>query len=350
MLFESLLLDMINIKEIINNFLSDFSSKQKDVLEKRFGLNGEKQTLAAIGKKYNLTRERVRQIEEFSLETIREKKIVESADKFFKIAINQLKKYGGVRKEDDFLSDLRAALKDDSISNAQLKFVFEINKIPKYHPSDKNFYSFWYIDDEVLKKSSNFINKLSKILAGKKDDVLSRKKFGEIFKESTKEHKLDENSAFNLISISKKFGKNPFGDFGLTDWDEIDPKTIGAKTYLILQKHGKPMHFRDIAERINELKLNKRKALPQTVHNELIRDPRFVLVGRGMYGLKESGLMPGTAKDVIARILLEKGPLRSKDIINLVLQERFLKENTILLNLQNRKSFKKLPDGKYNIA
>ena len=109
------------------------------------------------------------------------------------------------------------------------------------------------------------------------------------------------------------------------------------------------MHFKEIAKKINELKLNKRRALYQTIHNELIKDPRFVLVGRGMYGLSEFGLKPGIAKDVIARVLKTKGPLYKEEVVDLVKQERFLKDNTILLNLQSKKYFKRLADGRYHI-
>ena len=145
----------------------------------------------------------------------------------------------------------------------------------------------------------------------------------------------------NYLSVSRKFGINPFGDLGLSHWEEITPKTVRGKTYLILKKHGKPLHFKDIAEAINKINAGKRPALPQTVHNELIKDARFVLVGRGIYGLAEHGFKSGVAQEVIYRTLKEKGPLHLKDIIDEVLKQRMLKENTIVLNLQNKKYFKK---------
>ena len=87
----------------------------------------------------------------------------------------------------------------------------------------------------------------------------------------------------------------------------------------------------------------------QTVHNELIKDPRFVLVGRGMYSLKEFGVMPGTAREVMARLLKDNGPLTPDDLMKLVLSERLLKKNTVLINLRNRKHFKRLEDGRYTV-
>jgi DNA-directed RNA polymerase delta subunit len=55
--------------------------------------------------------------------------------------------------------------------------------------------------------------------------------------------------------------------------------------YLSLREHKKPLYFKDIVSEIYN-KFDK-KVNPATCHNELIRDKRFILVGRGIYGLKE---------------------------------------------------------------
>lgn len=339
-----------NFAGAIKNLVSILSPRQKDVIEQRFGLNGEKRTLAAIGKKYNLTRERVRQLESASLKMIaKEFEKNPFINKVLSTCLGYLENKGGVIKEDYFLKEIKFLLKEDNINANQLRFIFEVFGRPKYSRDDKNFYSFWYIDKKSLNSAVDFIEKLEKFIKNKKEEIITHKKFDELFFQIVKPNNLQDFIALNYISISKKFGANSFGDFGLARWEEITPKTARAKTYLILKKHGKPLHFKEIAKRINEFKFNKRKVIHQTIHNELIKDPRFVLVGRGMYGLAESGLKPGIVKDVIARILKNKGPLYKEEIVDLVKQERFLKDNTILLNLQNKSHFKKLPNGRYHI-
>ncbi|MEE8131568.1 MAG: winged helix-turn-helix domain-containing protein, partial [Candidatus Paceibacterota bacterium] len=196
----------------------------------------------------------------------------------------------------------------------------------------------------------DFINKLTKFFSNKKEDLITHKKFDELFAKAIKPHALQDAIALNYISVSKKFDTNSYGDFGLSHWEEIRPKTMRAKAYLVIRKHQKPMHFKKIAESINKAGFDKRMALPQTVHNELIKDTRFILVGRGIYGLKEFGLMPGTAREVIARLIKTKGPLSSSEVVNLTLEQRVLKKGTILLNLQNKKNFKRLPNGRYHLA
>jgi hypothetical protein len=97
-------------------------------------------------------------------------------------------------------------------------------------------------------------------------------------------------------------------------------------------------------------KLFGKKAHVATTHNELIKDPRFVLVGRGLYALAEWGYMSGVVKDVIRKVLENNGPLTREQVIAKVLKERYVKENTIIVNLQNPKFFKKNKEGQYSIA
>ena len=120
--------------------------------------------------------------------------------------------------------------------------------------------------------------------------------------------------------------------------------------YLVLKKSGKPMHFTEIAKAINDTKFDEKIAYPATVHNELILDKRFVLVGRGVYALREWGYQPGVVAEVVARVLADKGPLTKEDIISEVLKQRLVKPETVALTLANRKRFNRLPDGSYAVV
>jgi hypothetical protein len=108
------------------------------------------------------------------------------------------------------------------------------------------------------------------------------------------------------------------------------------------------MHFREVATTINEL--FSHKAHIATTHNELIKDARFVLVGRGLYALSEWGYTAGVVKEVLKEILEAEGPLSREEIIDKVRKERYVKDNTILVNLQDGNLFKKLANGTYTIA
>ena len=147
----------------------------------------------------------------------------------------------------------------------------------------------------------------------------------------------------SCLDVSKKIQKNSEGVFGLKDWPEINPRGVKDRAYLLFKKTQEPLHFTRVAHMLEG-------SLVQTVHNELIRDPRFVLVGRGTYALKEWGYEPGQVKEVIAKILQAgKKPLTKEEILNQVLKQRMVKENTVFLNLNNKKYFSRTKQGKYQI-
>ena len=160
--------------------------------------------------------------------------------------------------------------------------------------------------------------------------------------------KLPREHAANYVKLSKRFVKSPFNDTGLADWSEVNPKTARDWAYLVLKRADRPMHFSEIAKLVGNHRKQKYTNL-QTVHNELIKDNRFVLVGRGLYGLREAGLIPGTAREIIAHVLKKEGPLHSREVVNRVREQRVLKEGTILINLQNKKYFECLSDGRYSV-
>ncbi|PIU98354.1 hypothetical protein COS61_01855 [Candidatus Wolfebacteria bacterium CG03_land_8_20_14_0_80_40_12] len=336
----------------IDNLISGLKPRQQEVLANRFGLkSGEKKTLASIGEKYDLTRERIRQIEEGALKTVQNNLLVEkkeAIEEILKSISGHLGNFGGLRKEDLFLFEIKHFLKDEKLHHWHLKFLSEVAGSPIYYPTDHNFHAFWYLDAKHIQFADQFVLRFENLIADKKEEIVSGR-FYDYFIEATKNSRLPHSIGLNYLSVSKKFGVNPFGDLGLSRWEEITPKTTRSKIYLILKKHSAPLHFKDITGAINRAGFNRGKAIFQTVHNELIKDPQFILVGRGIYGLKERGFIAGTAKNIISRILKEKGPLSLQEIFDLVSKQRFLKENTIILNLQNKKYFKKLKDGRYHI-
>jgi hypothetical protein len=159
----------------------------------------------------------------------------------------------------------------------------------------------------------------------------------------------------SYLEISKEIQKNPEGQFGLKNWLEINPRGVKDKSYLVLKKQGKPLHFTQIADLIKNLSFlpqsqSQKEIHTATVHNELIKDPRFVLVGRGLYGLKEWGYTSGVVKDVIFKVLKEsKKSLAKEEVLRKVLKQRIVKENTVFLNLENKKYFLRDSQGKYTI-
>ncbi|MBI5147989.1 MAG: hypothetical protein HZA37_02450 [Parcubacteria group bacterium] len=341
----------MEIEKVIAEALSGLEPRQRNVLEKRFGLkNGKETTLAELGEAHEVTRERIRQIETGAIKEIREK--IGGGRGIFDAVRDYLKNYGGARREDLLLGDLRSLFASASpfgVFSAQMKFLREVFGDVRLFPENEGLRSFWYLNEENKKTAIKLIGDLARILASKKEEVITHKKFDSLFGKALAPHALKDFIGLNFLSISKKFNSNPFGDFGLSEWPEITPKRIGDKAYLVLKKTAQPMHFRELTKAINLAKFDRRTAYPQTVHNELIKDSRFVLVGRGSYSLREFGLLPGTVKEIIARFIKKRGPMNSEDVAAVVCSERLFKKNTVLLNLQNKKLFKRLDDGRYSL-
>jgi len=304
----------------------------------RYGLNGKPDlTLAELGDNYEITRERVRQIESLALFNVKNRLGKGEITSFIGLALGYLKQFGGVRKEEDLLKDLSCSAADAH----NVSFLLDVSRKSHYYGEDKDFYSYWYINADYKKRAIGFINRLISQMRKKRKETTNSK--------GGMPENLRDSVAVNYVSISKSFGRNSFGDFGLTEWPEVLPKNAKDWAYLVLKKNKKPLHFSEISQEIRKLRDKNRETNTQTVHNELIKDERFVLVGRGTYGLKEFGILPGTARDIIANFLKKRGPTGSRELIKLILQERMFQENTILINLQNKRYFKRLDDGRYNL-
>jgi hypothetical protein len=343
--------ESIRLNKLVRELLKELPQRQKDIISGRFGLDQEKPvTLAKLGGAYNITRERVRQIESLSLDTIKKKKSSDDLGFFVQLVKNYLKNAGGLKREDLLLSDLQKLLKAQKTpsSDNQLRFLLEAANCFKFSKENSSTYAFWYLSEDIKKRAQDFVKDLLEALKPKKKEVVEGKQFENIFSSVIKKKKITEEVAMNYASISKRFVKNAYGEFGLTHWREINPKTARDWAHLVLRKERKPLHFTEIAKIVNGLRDDK-KIHHQTIHNELIKDDKFVLVGKGMYGLSEFGLIPGTAREVITHLISNHGPMTSDKLLNLILKERFVKPNTVLINLQNRKHFERLGDGRYTI-
>lgn len=330
-----------NYKDICAKVLSTLPSKQKQVLERRFGLTGAgRETLQKIGDGFSVTRERVRQIETEAFLKLRQQTEIQDLKKVFSHFGQYLQKHGGLKREDILLADLGK----DGFENSVL-FLFTLGQDFYRVPEDNIVYSFWTIEQGLSSQVRSLVQ-----------DVI--KKFNKAKQPLQREELLgwqaeDTKLLLGALEIAKEIEEGPLGHLGLVSWPEIKPRGVRDAAFLCLKKASKPLHFTEIASLSGELKgefFAKRKILPQTVHNELIRDPRFVLVGRGVYALKDWGYEEGTVKDVICKVL-EKAeePLAKEEVVRLVLAQRMVKPNTILLNLNNQTHFQKDPEGRYTI-
>ncbi len=319
-------MEEFDFKTIANDLVSKLNSKEKEVISRRFGFEGkEKETLEAIGKDFGVSRERIRQIQEMAL-----KRIQQNLDKYkslFEFFEQKFEEFEGVRKEANLLSELTEKAKNEAFFLLSLWPSFE------RFPENKETFAFWVNKKGAKEKLEKLIEKVISILEEKKR-TLSLEEISSYF--SLKMKILRE-----WIEISKKIGKDKKGFYGLKEWPEITPRGVRDKAYLVLKETGRPLHFSEIAKLIENANLH-------TVHNELIKDPKFVLIGRGIYALAEWGYEKGQVKDIILKVFKEeKRPLTKEEIIEKVLKQRIVKKSTILTNLSDKKYFLRDDEGRY---
>ncbi|HEY9584935.1 MAG TPA: sigma factor-like helix-turn-helix DNA-binding protein [Candidatus Paceibacterota bacterium] len=334
-------------KQVAKRLLAVLPERARDVLTGRFGLGKDpvKLTLESIGKKYGITRERVRQIENYAIHSIKKADQFGKEKETFDELEKLLESLGGIISEEDLLNHISS---DKSVQNS-VHFLLVLGDAFKKEKEDDHFKHRWHISDQLAEKVHKALKKLYENLTD--DHLISELDIIAQFLthvEDVADHYKKEDIVRRWLSISKTVGKNPLGEWGLVSSPNIHAKGIRDYAFLVLRKHGSPIHFRDVAKSIE--KLFGKKAHVATTHNELIKDPRFVLVGRGLYALAEWGYMSGVVKDVIRKILDKNGPLTKEQVIDKVLKERYVKENTIAVNLQNPKYFKKDKEGRYLMA
>ena len=338
-------------KKTTDSLLSNVSERSKIIISRRFALGKSKiETLEKIGKDYGITRERVRQIELDGIKKINKKlKGSENKNQFREIEdffIEKLEKAGGVKREDLFLESL-----GDKKDIACITFLLNLSEKCFKEKEDKKFHAFWCLNKKQAKKVKELDLELIKEFKENKE-LLSLKKISEILGVE------DKKALKSFLEISKEFSKTIDGKkYGLVSWPEVNPKTVRDKIYFILKQKKNPLHYKDIAKDISKLNselfadsVSVKELHPQTIHNELIRNGKFVLIGRGIYALKEWGYNEGQVKDVILEILKSNQESLPKErIVQLVSEKRIVRESTILLNLQNKKMFSRDGSGKYRI-
>ncbi|MEI6288654.1 MAG: sigma factor-like helix-turn-helix DNA-binding protein [bacterium] len=358
-----------NPSETLRTLFSRLNDKERDVLKRRFGLeNASKETLEEIGQHYGITRERVRQIENLSIRKLKElEEVKEKITEAERVVAGLLEQYGGIMEESFFLENILNYLEaQEDVANALLflaEHIFSDN-VSKVR-QDKDFNHLWGLSNTDIVALKEVISEMVKVVEEngkpiKLDELLSQLKESEYYKinkdrflEATSFLEATEEDIDKILEsylrASRRLKQNLFEEWGLMSWGSVQPKKINDKIFIVLKQSGKPLHFTEIATAINEAKFDEKIAYAPTVHNELILDENYVLVGRGIYALKDWGYRPGNVAEVVEEILKENGSLTKEQVIEKVLAKRQVKRSTIYLSLMNNSKIKKI-NNKYSLS
>jgi DNA-directed RNA polymerase delta subunit len=338
---------------VASKILDMLKERDRLILAKRFGLLGfSPKTLEAIGKEHDLTRERVRQIEKDSIRFLRKKLSDHELSDSVKMLAVIIHDCGKIIKELELIKTLTSEATEEEKSSILflLHLAEELLQIKESEMVHAAWASVTYNHEFFV----NIIDTAKQILKAEGKPVTELhliEKLKESNAYTNSQLDINEKILKNYLELSKEISRNPFGEYGLEAWREIKPKDVGDKAYVVLKHHAKPEHYSEITALINKHGFDKRKANKESVHNELIKDSRFVLVGRGIYALTEWGYKKGVVSDVIAEVLKNVGnPLSREEIINEVMKRRMVKRNTVLVALSNKKLFTKIGKNRYDLV
>lgn len=320
--------------------------REREIISRRFGLYDRKETLEQIGDLLGITRERVRQLEKAIL--IRLKINGEEGDEAIggveKVLVRHLSEMGNAAR----LTNLARAINPEADERfiSKVGFMAELSsRLTVLNENDTYYQGVAlkdsFADDKALKTA---VDNIAKTIKAHGVALDGEALFGLVSGYNK------PSEVMSVASLSKKLAELR-GMWGLVKWPSVNPKNIRDKIYVILKDGEKPMHFSDIAKSIKNSDFKRKNVTTQAIHNELIKDRRFVLIGRGIYALKEWGYKRGTVSEVIADILQKAdGPMHRDEIVKQVLRSRQVRETTILLNLQSRPEFKRVAKATYTLA
>ena len=320
--------------------------REREIITRRFGLFERRETLEQIGELLGITRERVRQLEKailIRLKIAADEGKIPAIQSIERLIVRDLSENGRVARVQDVASRLVGETPSTE-TRAHVAFIAELSpKLVVINENDNYYHGVGIAENGDEKKVRSQIDTIVKTI----------RKHGEPIDIEALHDMLSYESPSQvraLASLSKQLA-NLKDTWGLVKWPTVNPKNIRDKIYVILADNGKPMHFSEIAKHIKDSDFKRKDVTTQAIHNELIKDKRFVLIGRGIYALDSWGYSRGTVSDIITKVLKKAGePLHRDEIVKRVLKSRQVKETTILLNLQSKPEFKRVAKATYTLA
>ncbi len=341
---------LVDLESVVNNLLLLLSDKEKFVIKKRFDLDGKgRHTLEEVGREFAVTRERIRQIEKNALAKMKRNVFNTTLKDLHLQTLSIVRSHGGLIRKDNLVDGLVTdIIPPEKLKKGAMDLALNLHDEIGFVGNTINFHPYARekdIHDPSLKSMSDrMLNQMRKY-----GDVRPLEKIHNDLQPVFDNLNFGVAGLRSLVNIDKRMTLLDNDLIALVEWRHINPRTLRDKILYILRNLRKPMHFMDIARKIEESNFDNRSINLQAVHNELIRHDQFVLIGRGIYALSEWGYESGTVADVIESILKEKKELPQDEIVDLVLKKRQVKKITVVLALKNSERFTRLGRKHYRL-
>lgn len=339
------------IQSLFLELLGQLSEKESSVIINRIGLQGQKQTLQEIGDSFGITRERVRQIEDKGIKDMGSRIKDTRLGDIQVLAGRILHENHGVMSRDQLISAIIKELNlNASINKAMMEVVLQSDFDMQKSKPRLNTVTYFH-EPQITRRCIESIHKEAVSILKKKKDVMDQTS---LYDKITEIHGgtypyINHDLIDAIMDVFLDVVKGEKTKIALSSWHILNPKTLKDKAIYVFKKKNKPMHFVELANEISGY-FDNSPVKVNTVHNELIRNGEFVLIGRGIYALKAWGYKSGTVQDVIVEVFNRiKEPMTSDQITEEVLKTRQVKSNTIYMNLQNKNVFERVGRNLYQL-
>lgn len=330
------------VADILNLIEQD---REREIITRRFGLYDRRETLEQIGELLGITRERVRQLEKAILIRLKisaEEGKAGTVTNLEKVFVRTLSEMGRVARVQD-LADKLYGKTTNQQERSHVAFIATL--APGLTAIDENDHYFGAVGIAEYGDEKKYRMRVDEIV-----DLIKKAGEPQTVEQLHAQLNYEHPSHVSALASVSKHLAHLKDTWGLAKWPTVNPKNIRDKIFVILSDNKKPMHFSEIAKSIKSSSFKRRDVTTQAIHNELIKDRRFVLIGRGIYALDNWGYSRGTVSDIISKVLKEsKEPLHRDEIVKRVLKSRQVKETTILLNLQSKPQFKRVAKATYTL-
>lgn len=325
----------IQVKQLTDTALEALSEHQRRVLVLRFGLDGgKKRTLQEIADGYSLTRERIRQVQNAAVVNLGTDSRAEILHPVFSRLEEVLQDCGGSASEAIIGTSCQVSTE---VEKRYLHLLLQSGQSFFFSSSTPDIACYWYLDKRHKDAVDLTLGRVHDEVVGR-DGLLVDSVLEDVFKVASESCVEDlPSDRGDVMSLSLKVKQNPLGEWGLATHPEIALSSLSGYIRLVLREAGEPLHFREIADRVS--KIRNRICHRGSCHNELVRRNDFVLVGRGLYALKDMGYRPGTIADIIVAGMKERGPMTQEEIVAYVSKERHVKEQSVVLALGKKEMF-----------
>lgn len=323
----------LSVQAIIDHLLGQLNNREQQILKLRYGLDGiEPRTLGAVGQTMGCTRERVRQIEIKALRILRSyynQVVIQPLVSRLRERLEQSQGVLAIQAAQDALyrpgDDV--TIQPDRLLGFLLRLVDGIQRVKSLPILILTTSPY----DAQTQHVGAVCNRLKHVIAQALaplpvKDVVSR--FASDKKGKTIYAYISDEFLVACLKAHPDIVLDDQNMCSLKQWATRRTDDI----VIVLREHGKPLHYSEIAERVNQRLPDDQQTTAHNIHAQIGRmTDIFIRVGHGVFGLAEWGLVQdNNIANAAYRILTEAGgALHIEELTDRVLETWHVRRTSV---------------------